>query len=63
MSAGTAEGVSGEKLNLLAGDALEQIEARRYDAGFDDAVMSDGCPRYGIAVSGKHVAVVCKRAD
>lgn len=47
-----------EKLSALASDALAQIEDRAYDAAADEG----GTLRWGIAASGKSVAVACERS-
>ncbi len=51
-----------ERLGALAGEALDQIEAKGYDA---DALppVAAGRLRWGIAFGGKHVAALCKRVN
>jgi hypothetical protein len=52
-----ARGAGDARLEALAREGLAQIESRAYDAAFE------GSPRvrWGVAFSGKRVAVACER--
>ena len=67
---GTADGHPGAevrargrhgRLEALAAEALAQIEARAYDAGAAGTAGGAGSLRYGIAFSGKSLAVAADR--
>ena len=51
-----------ERLGTLAREALAQIACNAYDAGILPPAAS-GRLRWGVAFSGRHVAVACKRAE